>query len=193
MLFMTLPTIFATRFREKNIGRIVSQTKVRTEYCLLINYKHEVTIEITNSRFSRKKAIRLNGTLVDRFTRTSTSGLRHSWSYPLDGCTLVFSTTPNSNASGTDLKINGKDFFEYVYQLGTDETNGRKKSSLETVLLFRVPQVDAELSSPPTNFRPPLHEYRPINQNSPNIAHDQKKTDTSGEYASLDELEESSD
>jgi hypothetical protein len=190
---MTYPTIVAKSFRERNVGKIVSQSKVRTEYCLIINNSHELTVEVTNSRFSRRKKILINGEVVQKFHRTNISDLKHSWTYPVGDTTVVFSTCPNKTASGADLKINGKDFFEYVYDVESDRPVGGSKASSETFFLFRVPEMGVIASSPLEKKRSQMYENASIPYQSSTLTHNNRPVDTSQEYLSLDESDVSSD
>ena len=135
--------IYAVGFKECNVGKWFSQTKVKSEYSVLINYTHEITIEITNSRFSRKRRVLMNGELVERFKRTNMSDFRYSWTYPVNDMVIVFSIRPNSSATGTDLLINGQDFFNFVYEVETDNPLGTAKGAYDTVMTFKVPPHDS--------------------------------------------------
>jgi hypothetical protein len=142
-------TICALGFKERNVGKWFSQTKVKSEYSLLINYTHDVTIEVSNSRFSRKRRVIMNGELVEKLTRTSMSDFRYSWTYPVNDMVIVFSITPNSSASGTDLRINGEDFFNFVYEVESENPLGVTKGAYDTFMTFRVPPRDnPEMQSP---------------------------------------------
>ena len=179
-------------FRELNVGKFLSQSKVRTEYHLIINNYHEVTVEIVNSRFSRKKRILFNGEIMER-ERKSVNNLNYTWTYPVDDVHVVFSLTPNAGCSGTDLRVNGKDFFEYVYQVESRALPAatRKKRS-ETLLLFRVPHDVPDVGSPPCS--PKRLTSRDLSRMQPGQIKDKhREVDTSAEYASLDESGVSAD
>jgi hypothetical protein len=68
--------------------------------------------------------------------------------------------TPNTTNTGSDLKINGKDYFEYVFEVNVDEVADeriRKEKGLSksnTSLIFRLP------SQPTTAQRCPMPQLR---------------------------------
>jgi hypothetical protein len=141
-------TIYATSFTERNVGKWFSQTKSRSEYSLLINFTHQVKIEVTNSRFSKNRRIMMNGKVVEKLSRTNLNNFRYSWTYPVGDMVLVFSIAPNKSASGTDLRVNGQDFFDFVYAMESDNPLGVKKSVYDTFMTFRVPPRNSALQSP---------------------------------------------
>jgi hypothetical protein len=139
-------TIFARSFRERQVGKWLAQSKVKSEYSIVINYIHEVRIEITNSRLSRKKKIIMNGEVVESFKHTRSVDLRYSWTYPVYGSVVVFSISPNVGGSGSDLRINGQDFFEFVYEVESDNPLGLTKRSFEAFMIFKIPPCVGEAS-----------------------------------------------
>ena len=138
-------SILALSFKESYVGRHFGQTKMKSEYSILFDYVIDVTVEITTSRISRKKTIKIDGELVEQFKRVSTSDLRHSWTYPIGDGVAIFSICPNINGSASDLLINGKDFFSYVYSLDQEYPLGVSKSAYDVHMLFTIP-VDRNLN-----------------------------------------------
>ncbi len=144
------PVIFAKRFRESCVGKRFAQTKIKTEYSIVVEYSYEVNIEIINSRLSRKKVIRMDDNIVEKFKRINTNDLRYSWTHSVGGAVVVFSICPNVHGSGTDLLVNGRDFFSYVFKVDENNPLGYSKSSFDIQMDFKVPSV-----------------YKPIDSNSP--------------------------
>ena len=134
-------SIIPTAFTERGVGKTFSASKVRTEFHLLLNYKDKLCIEVINSRFSRKKAINMNGEPVSIFDKSSVDKLRWNWSYMINGESIEFSVLPNASGTGADLKINGKDYFDYV--VGVMDRDYQNPESglakLNTSMLFVVP------------------------------------------------------
>ena len=134
-------SIIPTAFEETFIGKTFAGSKMRTRFHMLINWNTKLTIEVLNSRLSRKKSIIMNGEVVTQFHKTTTDGLHYSWNYPIAGSEIELRLEPNRGGTGTDLKINGKDFFDYVYAIdddGPDAIRNLTKGS-NTSMTFKIP------------------------------------------------------
>ena len=139
-------SIHALSFREVTSGRSLSGSKVRTEYNLLINYHEAISIEVSNSRFSRKKVITMNGSIVEKFNKTRTKDLRYSWNHDVDSFGIEFQVVPNASKSGTDLLVNGSDFFSYVYMVDVEGPDPLRPShgSFNSFMKFKLPSKRVE-------------------------------------------------
>ena len=150
----TALTIIPTHFREVCVGKTISNSKIKTEFVLLFNYKTTLRIEVVNSRFSRKKSIYMDGRSIHDFKKTAVDDLRYSWNHSVDGLPVEFTISPNNTNTGTDLRINGIDFFDLVYEVEVDEVADealRKEKGLtkmSTSLVFVVPPKSTLLSRP---------------------------------------------
>ena len=134
-------SIFPTRFEESCVGKTFTASKLKSEYTMLVNYHTKVVIDVINSRFSRKKTITMNGEVVNKFHKTNTTELQHTWTYLVDGQTIEFSVGPNKDSTGTNLSINGVDFFDCVYAVDADGDDPIKMfaKGANTVMTFKVP------------------------------------------------------
>jgi len=134
-------SIIATSFRETTSGRRLSGTKTRTEYYILVNHHETVVIEVSNSRLSRKKHITMNGSIVEKFNKTRTKDLTYNWVHRVDGMDLDFKVVPNASKTGTDLLIQGRDFFDYVIAVDPDGPDPLRpyNGSFNSFMKFKVP------------------------------------------------------
>jgi hypothetical protein len=163
-------SIIATAFEETFIGKTFAGSKMRTRFSMLLNWNKKLTVEIVNSRLSRKKSILMNGEVVTQFHKTTTEGLHYSWNYPVAGSEIEFRLEPNTGGTGTDLKVNGKDFFDYVYAIdddGPDAIRNLTKGS-NTSMTFKIPPrvqssgsaIDSKpISREPENALPKLYVF----------------------------------
>ena len=169
MSYKSKVSIVPTQFKETFVGKTFVGSKMCTEFMLLINFRTKITVEVVNSRFSRKKVISLNGDEITEFHKTSTSDLHYSWSYLMEGEQLHLRVEPNKGGTGSDLKINDVDFFDYVYAIeddGPDTVRNLVKGS-NTNMKFRVPphsprviaQKEAE-RTPPRATEPSRHKLQ---------------------------------
>jgi hypothetical protein len=146
--------IVPTHFREICVGRTISNSKIKSDFVILFNYKVTVRIEVVNSRFSRKKKILMDGRSIHDCTKTHIDDLRYSWSHVIDGQSVEFTILPNTTNTGSDLQINGVDFFDYVYEVEVDEVadetlrKERGFTKMSTSLVFVVPPRSVSLLRP---------------------------------------------
>jgi hypothetical protein len=92
----------------------------------------------------------MNGDVVETFKRTTVSGLRHTWSYPLDGKVIVLSVSANPSNSGSDLLVNGRDFFDYVFLVDSTNPTGKAKGVYDTIMNFIVPPIPSPKRAVPS-------------------------------------------
>jgi hypothetical protein len=147
-------SVIPTHFREICVGKTISNSKIKSEFVILFNYKVTVRIEVVNSRFSRKKSIFMDGRSIHDCKKTTVDDLRYCWTHPIDGQSVGFTILPNNTNTGSDLQINGIDFFDYVYEVHVDEVADeatRKEKGLtkmSTSLVFVIPPKSTLLSRP---------------------------------------------
>jgi hypothetical protein len=160
--------VIPTHFREACIGKTISNSKVKSDFVILFNYRVTVRIEVVNSRLSRKKSIYMDGRSIHDCNKTSVDDLRYSWDHVIDGESVNFAIVPNTTNTGSDLLINGKDFFDYVYEVEIDEVVDealRKEKGLtkmSTSLVFVVPPKSVSLTR--NRALPPVSENRAPSQ-----------------------------
>ena len=146
--------IIPTHFREICIGKTISNSKIQSEFVILFNYKMTFRIEVVNSRFTRKKSIYMDGRSIHDCNKTQIDDLRYSWTHAIDGQAVEFTILPNTTNTGSDLRINGVDFFDYVYEVEVDEVadealrKERGLTKMSTSLMFVVPSRSVSLSRP---------------------------------------------
>jgi hypothetical protein len=128
----------ALPFEESYVGSGSGQIKIKSEYTILFEYAVEIIVEFTNSRLSRKKAMKINAGKVEEGNRLSTSELRHNWTNPVSQAVTVFSMCPDRNGSASDLLINGKDFISYVVSVDEECPIGVWKSGYEVLMYFKI-------------------------------------------------------
>jgi hypothetical protein len=154
-------TVFALSFEEDFAGKTFGVTKMKSRYEIIINYKLILKIEIINSKFSNKKTILLNSDPM--FVGTCpTKDFRHQFSYkiPDDGGEVQFAVFPSPN--GLDLKIDGRDFFDYVHQVSPESGRGPQNGS-STRMKFILPSVPLTLDKPkPPQVRTPPQVPAPV-------------------------------
>ena len=79
------------------------------------------------------------GKKAEQFNRLRTGDLRHSWTHPVGHAVVDFFIRPHINRSASDLLINGKAFFSYLYSVDEEYPLGVSKSGYDVLLYFRIP------------------------------------------------------
>lgn len=142
-------SIIASSFRENITGKKLSGTKTISEFNFLVNNHEAISIEVSNSRLSRKKVIKLNGETVEKFHKTRTKDLVYTWTHKVDGMDIDLQVSPNATKTGTDLMINGADFFDYVRGVDPEGPDPLRPyhGSFNSFMKFTIPPRTVEKSS----------------------------------------------
>ncbi len=96
----------------------------------------------------------MDGRSIHDCKKTTVDDLRYSWDHSIEGVPVHFTILPNVTNTGTDLRINGVDFFDYVYEVEVDEVadetlrKERGLTKMSTSLVFVVPPKSTMLSRP---------------------------------------------